>query len=281
MNRPSSRSRLRRSLTDSRISPVLAAGSRVRDVARYDAAVIRESARWLWQSRETTNFTYNLTSLNMEYLNWWVSAVTGTEVSKVRCTVQELVQDTDLHGYVARTVQMSQRAYRSDSSARFGRRAAWYALVRLTQPDVVVETGTDQGLGSLALATALQRNGRGRLVTIDSNPASGHLLRHFDGPVERIIGSSIDVIPELGPADVGLFIHDSLHSYAYEQMEFQLITPLLTSTAIVLSDNAHNSSALADWAEQTQRSFLYFQEQPAQHWYPGGGVGAAWALPGG
>jgi hypothetical protein len=31
-------------------------------VARYDSSVLGESARWLFQSKENTNFTYDLTS---------------------------------------------------------------------------------------------------------------------------------------------------------------------------------------------------------------------------
>jgi hypothetical protein len=43
----------------------------------------------------------------------------------------------------------------------------------------------------------------------------------------------------------------------------------------VLSDNAHATYALMTWAEATGRQFSYFAEQPADHWYPGGGIGLA------
>jgi hypothetical protein len=34
---------------------------------------------------------------------------------------------------------------------------------------------------------------------------------------------------------------------------------------------------LSDWAERTGRHYLFFKEQPSGHWWPGDGIGAAWA----
>lgn len=41
------------------------------------------------------------------------------------------------------------------------------ALVRMTKPEVVVETGTHKGFSTLMIASALKANGRGRLYTFD------------------------------------------------------------------------------------------------------------------
>jgi hypothetical protein len=51
----------------------------------------------------------------------------------------------------------------------------------------------------------------------------------------------------------------------------------LLPDALVLSDNAHDSAALSDWAEQTGRHYLFFRESPLDHWWPGDGIGASWA----
>ncbi len=276
VNKPPRRERL----AASRSAPLWALGSRVGTVGRYDARVLRRSAEWLWRSRETTNFTYDLTPVNLDHLCWWVANVTGSEIHRVREVVRELLDDTALVRHVARASAASSRAFRADRDARFGRRAAWYALVRILRPELVVEAGTDQGLGALALGAALVRNGHGQLVTIDTNPASGGLLAGFDAPIEHVIGSSIDVIPQLTDlGNVDLFIHDSLHSQDYERRELSVLEGQLAPSAVVLSDNAHNTSALSDWAAETGRSFLFFQEQPLNHWYPGGGAGAAWMSP--
>ena len=73
-----------------------------------------------------------------------------------------------------------------------------------------------------------------------------------------------------------MFLHDSLHTYDYETRELAAVEPRLRADAIILSDNAHDSSALSDWAERSGRHYLFFKEQPLAHWWPGDGIGAAW-----
>ena len=38
-----------------------------------------------------------------------------------------------------------------------------------------------------------------------------------------------------------------------------------------------NRDQLSDWAERSGRHYLFFKEQPLDHWWPGDGIGAAWA----
>ncbi len=42
-----------------------------------------------------------------------------------------------------------------------------HALVRLTKPELVVEAGTGRGYAAYAIATALEENGHGHLVTFE------------------------------------------------------------------------------------------------------------------
>jgi len=138
----------------------------------------------------------------------------------------------------------------------------------------VVETGTDKGLGSCVFASALLRNGRGRLITVDVNPESGYLI---DGPyaevVERVIGDSITFLRGMD-TPVDLFLHDSWHTLQHEMAELGAVR--LAPGAVVLSDNAHGSDALLVFAQKSRRRFLFFREEPRDHWYPGGGIGAAY-----
>ena len=139
----------------------------------------------------------------------------------------------------------------------------------------MVETGTHLGLGSCAIAAALLRNGHGRLTTIDVDPEAGYLIGEpWASVIDRRIGNSNDVLAELREVDV--FLHDSLHTYDYETGELTTVEPKLNANAIVLSDNAHESSALSNWAERSGRHYLFFKEQPLHHWWPGDGIGAAW-----
>jgi hypothetical protein len=269
-------SKLRNRIASSPIARVAAFPLRTATVARYDARVIGRSVEWLIQGRETTNFTYDLDALNRDQLCWFVSAVSGAPIGYVRAWIQELEEDNHLFDHLTRRLSSNPRRRICAKEPHWARRCGWYALVRATQPDRVVETGTHLGLGSCVIAAALLRNGHGRLTTIDIDPEAGYLVGDpWATVVDRRTGSSIDIIAEL--TDVDMFLHDSLHTYEYESNELAAVESNLHAGAIILSDNAHESSALSDWAEQTDRHYLFFKEQPANHWWPGDGIGAAWA----
>lgn len=231
------------------------------------------------RSREHTNFTFELTALNREHLAWFVADITGRGVDEIRGYINELDQDEALRVHVRERTEASPRRRLADREALWHKRLGWYAFVRATQPQHVVETGTDKGLGSLVLAAALLRNGSGRLTTIDVNPAAGYLIggRYADVTDLRI-GDSAEVLAGLD--NVGLFLHDSLHTHAHETAEYEAVAPRLAADGLVLSDNAHVTSALPEWAERTGRRFGYWHERPAGHWYPGGGIGVAWGVRG-
>jgi len=269
-------SKLRNRIATSRIARGAAFPMRTAMVARYDARLIRRSVDWLVRSRETTNMTYDLDALNRDQLCWFVSAVSGAEVGQVRSWIQELDDDDQLFRHLTARFSSNPRRGIGAKEPRWGRRLGWYAFVRAMQPEHVVETGTQLGLGSCAIAAALLRNGHGRLTTIDIEPDAGYLIGEpWADVIDRRIGSSIEVLG--GERDVDIFIHDSLHTYDYETQELASVGPNLRMGALVLSDNAHASAALSDWAEQTGRAYLFFKEQPTGHWWPGDGIGAAWS----
>lgn len=244
-------------------------------VARYDAHVIGLSLHWLVHSRETMNFSYDLDPLNQDQLCWFVSAITGADIKKVRAWVQELEEDTDLLDQMTKRLSLNPRRGISSTEAHWGRRLGWYALIRSAQPEHVIETGTALGLGSCVIAAALLRNGHGRLTTIDTDPDAGYLIQEpWASVIDCRIGNSIDVLRTV--RKVGMFIHDSLHTYDHESREFAAVQPNLQSNAIVLSDNSQETPALSDWAERTGRQYLFFREVPVDHWWPGEGIGAAW-----
>jgi hypothetical protein len=269
-------SKLRRRIATSAIARGAALPLRTMIVARYDAHIIGRSVDWLMHSRETTNFTYDLNSLNRDQLCWFISAVTGAEIGQVRVWMRELEDDSALTSHLTRRLSSNPRRRICATEPHWARRSGWYAIIRAAQPDHVVETGTHLGLGSCVIAAALLRNGHGRLTTIDIDSEAGYLIGEpWASVIDRRAGNSIDVLGELTGVD--LFLHDSLHTYDYETSELTAVEPNLNADAIVLSDNAHESSALSEWAERSGRHYLFFKEQPVDHWWPGDGIGAAWA----
>jgi hypothetical protein len=269
-------SKTRRRIATSPIARGAALPLRAMIVARYDARVIERSVDWLVHGRETHNFSYDLDPLNRDQLGWFVSAVTGAEIGQVRSWMRELEEDKKLTDELTRRLSSNPRRRICATEPHWARRLGWYALVRAARPESIVETGTHLGLGSCAIAAALLRNGHGRLTTIDVDPDAGYLIGEpWASAIDRRIGDSVALLA--GLKDVGMFLHDSLHTYDHETRELAAVEANLRPDAIVLSDNAHESSALADWAERTGRNYLFFKEQPSDHWWPGDGIGAAWA----
>jgi predicted O-methyltransferase YrrM len=235
--------------------------------------------QWAFSSKENYNHTYHLTDLNQHYLASYVAAVTGHEVILIEGYIRELENDSVLHDVlVQRTVESPDR-HNSDAEPRYGRRLGWYALLRATKPRVVVETGIDRGLGTVVMAAALKRNTEegfpGLVYATDIVPDCGHLLAEpYKSFCRELIGDSVESLKQFSePVDV--FLHDSDHRPEYEWAEFLAIEPRLHAHSIVLSDNSQQSSKLREFAARIDKWFLYFQDAPKDHWWPGDGIGAA------
>lgn len=254
---------------------------RVRVVAPYVWPFGKELGRWLFRSREYTNFTFDLTELNKDYLAAFVAAVTGCDTETARRYIDELDEDDDLRAHIEATTRASDERYFADQAVHFGKRLGWYAIARAMKPRVVVETGVEKGLGATVLAAAILRNRaeghEGVYYGTDIQPRAGYLLSGLYADAGQILyGDSIASLEALD-ATIDLFINDSDHSADYEAREYETIAPKLAPDAIVLGDNAHQTRALYDFARHTGRAFLFFHEQPHRHWYPGGGIGAAFS----
>jgi predicted O-methyltransferase YrrM len=272
---------LRRAIARTPLAPIAAFPKRLARVARHDARVLGASARWLFTSREHHNYTYDLTRLSREHLAWFVSEVCDIPVAQIRGYFVEIECDAELRGHIERATAGSARRGLADRQVRYARRIGWYALVRAAKPAHVVETGVDKGLGTCVIAAALLRNGAegtpGRVTSLDINPEAGYLAKTapWNSVVDLVIGDSIASIGALDkPVDI--FLHDSDHSVAHERREFQAVEPKLSPGAVLLTDNVAVTNVLAEHAEATGRRFLAYREQPARHWFPGDGIGAAW-----
>ena len=113
-----------------------------------------------------------------------------------------------------------------------------------------------------------------QLMTVDIEPSSGLLVGGaYQEIIERRIGNSLEVITELG--DIDLFLHDSDHSETHEASEYVAVEGCLSDTGIVISDNSHATTALAEWSSKTNRNFSFFSERPLNHWYSGAGIGVS------
>jgi predicted O-methyltransferase YrrM len=273
--------KLRRAIARTPLAPVAAFPKRLAAVARYDATLLRASARWLVSSREHHNYTYDLTALSRQHLAWFVAVVCDVPVKQVRGYLHEIESDDRLRQHIERATAAAARRRLADRQVRYARRIGWYAIVRATRPAHAVETGVDKGLGSCVLAAALLRNAAeghpGRLTSLDINPEAGYLARTapWSEVIDLVIGDSVASIAALD-RPVDLLLHDSDHSRVHEQREFEAVETKLAPGAMLLTDNVTHTNVLAEHAERTGRRFLAYRETPVRHWYPGDGIGVAW-----
>jgi len=134
-----------------------------------------------------------------------------------------------------------------------------YALCRLLRPAVVLETGVAYGVTSAHILAALAVNGRGRLHSIDLPP----LGVESDGYVGRLVpehlrtrwelhrGESARVLPRLlrELPSVGLFVHDSLHTYRCIRNELECVAACLAKDSAVIVDDMQTNRAFDHWVE--------------------------------
>jgi hypothetical protein len=253
--------------------------SRRKQALAYYQPKLEQIERWLTESRETTNFTYDITETNRRYLASMLAVVLRTDPAEIRRYFEELDTDTELKEHIRGMITAGPHSGVADPTARYGRRIGWYACARVCKPRVVVETGVDKGLGAVVLTAALRRNAlegaEGRYYGTDIDPGAGYLLAppysSFGG---MLYGDSIESLKALSDP-IDLFINDSDHSAEYEAREYEIVSEKLSSKAIILGDNSHATDCLFRFSEATGRRFLFFAEQPANHWYPGSGIGIA------
>jgi hypothetical protein len=245
-------------------------------LAHYGASLRSDPRAYLgyllWDP-ELDNFTYDLA--NEDELAAVVSEALGRPAEEIAGYLREAHSDPRL------TSGLNRRLLAHKRTPRFARRLGWYAAVRALKPELVGETGIHAGLGSAVLLAALERNAAeghpGELVSVDTNPGAGWLVPDsLSGRWTRLIGSSYDVLPAaLDGRQVGVFVHDSDHSYECEHFELKTALDHAAPSLALITDNAHVTDALKDVAHDVDADAHVFRERPANHFYPGAALGIA------
>lgn len=266
------RKKIRDFIFGSRLLSIFAFPIRIKNILEFNLKNISASLKWLFKSSEFTNYNYDITSLNRDYLVAFIAYITKREFNFVNDIFLEIENNVDFKKYIASQIAKIERKYELPKQFFFARRLGWYALVKILKPAVVVETGTDKGLGTLLIAQALKENGLGKVYSLDLDPFSGALVdkQHWQN-IELLKGDSLENLEKIKKVD--MFIHDSDHSEFHEMSEFESIQKNLSEDAIVISDNSQFTGALLDWSNKNNRRFLFFKEESKNHWYPGDGIG--------
>jgi caffeoyl-CoA O-methyltransferase len=136
------------------------------------------------------------------------------------------------------------------------------ALVRISGAKRILELGTFTGYSSIAMATALQPDGR--IVTCDVDPDATAIARRYmdesghGDKIEIRLGPALDTISTLeGPFDL-VFIDADKPNY---ENYYEAVLPLLAENGLVIADNVLWSGRVVepDGDDSTQ-AILAFNE---------------------
>ena len=135
-----------------------------------------------------------------------------------------------------------------------------YAACRSLRPSTVLETGVAYGVTSAFILAALERNGHGRLISIDLPQLAPEADRHvgilIPAPLRArwtlLKGTSRRLLPQILEQLPGLemFVHDSLHTEANMRFEFDAVFPKLSRPAVLISDDIEGNSAFLDFTRR-------------------------------
>ncbi len=236
----------------------------------------REPGVWLREvilSPEVDTYSYALE--NVDEVATTLARALDTAAPTVRDVLDEALSDPDLGDRIA--ADIGHRAlWLKRRPPLAGHHLAAWAIVRLTRPALVVETGILDGLGSRTILRALQRNGdeghEGRLVSFDVLPAAGALVPdRLASRWRRVIeATETGLEGQLGGERVDVFLHDSQQTAASQRFEFGWALEHGVRVALTTADWTGVIDELA--VTHGIRS-AHFEDQPRSHFYGGRHIG--------
>jgi methyltransferase family protein len=189
-----------------------------------------------------------------------------------------------VHELEAKGIRVGPETFKGNNDGDAGLVRAIWCLVRHLRPRTVVETGVAHGMTSRLILEALERNGGGRLWSIDRPTREPELRGRVGMAVADrlrdrwtlIRGASRRHLPgllrDLGQVD--LFVHDSLHTEHNVRFELDRVWPnLRPGGAIVVDDidanwgfqsfmqNSSGYASLVCEAEPTRPDVRRFNEK--------------------
>ncbi len=268
-----SKSELRRFLLASRYGWGFFLPLRIAHLLRHHYQLAKLGLRWLWRSREITNFTYTSTRYAQWALAAHASAVTGISLAAARRYAEELLNNQELADYVAARHAVSERRGITNASFSPGHRLLNYILVRALKPKLVVEAGVESGLGAIIICAALARNEQegvnGSFIGIEGNPAqSCSLFVHYPGGRGTIMrGDAADMLAEMS-GGIDLYFHETGPSRADTERQLAALGPRLTDRGVVQTISSQMS--FINFAQQRQLRLLMCQDFALDMYRPHG-----------
>lgn len=201
----------------------------------------------------------------------WVAGLSRQSREASVASLEEARSERRLFSYLSREHQLEGRRSYIEIDAPL----ELHALVRLLQPQHVVEVGVSSGVSSAYLLNALAKNGRGTLHSVDlpSRPrrkanglpsteswslppgrSSGWAVPlKLRGRWDLRLGDKASVLPLLAGElpRIDMLVYDVPHEDRATRREFRTLDPLLPDGAIAIVDHGPSGglcSALKSWA---------------------------------
>jgi hypothetical protein len=154
-----------------------------------------------------------------------------------------------------------------------------YALVRARKPSLMIETGVLHGMTSAFILRAIERNGHGRLISIDLPSTAEEGPSNKDGYFATLpqgkgpgwivpealsrnwelrLESSTVALPNLEVPDLDIFLHDSEHIFETMWFELDWAWERLRPGGILICDNIEASTAFHDLGRRYGRECMLF-----------------------
>ena len=250
-------------------------------ILRHHGVSLRErplqSIRYVLLDPEVESYTYDIT--NEDELVAFAQRALDVEPENAWGWIAETRADPEFNERFARHVPL--HFLSTKRRLALGNRLAWYVFVRALKPGLVVETGILNGMGSLVLLRALERNAQegspGTLISFDIVEDSGWLVppRLREGWERRIEPIEEGLELALDGREVDLFFHDSVHEPDHQRLEFGIALRHAAPSLVIVDNSGLQLDVLRELAEEHGTERLHFRERPVDHFWPASGAGVA------
>jgi predicted O-methyltransferase YrrM len=179
---------------------------------------------------------------------------------------------------------------------RRARRPRWigwleffYVAVRLLRPDIICETGVFDGESSATTLLALERNGNGKLISIDLpavDPIESSTDRMQDATLpqgclpgwiipddlrhrwELLLGDSKVLLPQVLQKHpvLDIFFHDSLHTFEHQYFEYSAAWPNVRTGGLLLSDDILWNHAFQKFCAEKNQPYVNIADRNHHYW---------------
>jgi len=150
-----------------------------------------------------------------------------------------------------------------------------YLLVKLSQPEIVVETGVANGFSSSYILLALDSLNKGKLISIDYLVMPWHTKEKVGQSIpkslrkrhELIIGNSMIELAKLKniTKHFDIFMHDSSHTYKHMMKEYQIAWPHLKNGGFLISDDVSQNDAFLEFSDKVEKKSIIVRKDDGGH----------------